>query len=174
MIAYIGHPKPFRSPLTKLLDKLEEKHPIIGGKLADIDALLERAINFILTPISSNVIRVDNHDTWNADYTLAHIIHPILVRLKETKQGAPQVDNEDVPESLRATDEELRQYSIDGTTDPNYFKRYDYILDEMIWAFDFIKNEHKFDYISDDITSEWHRAQNGFNMFGKYYTSLWD
>ena len=52
-------------------------------------------------------VRIDNYDVWNMDVTLAQIILPMLKRLKEVKHGAPKVDNEDVPEHLRATAEDL-------------------------------------------------------------------
>ncbi len=37
------------------------------------------------------------------DYTLSHIVVPMLKQLKETKHGAPFVDDEDVPEELKST-----------------------------------------------------------------------
>jgi len=47
-------------------------------------------------------VHIDSYDVWSADHTLAMIIHPVLVKLKETKHGSPVVDDEDVPENLRA------------------------------------------------------------------------
>jgi hypothetical protein len=76
-------------------------------------------------------IRIDNYDLWNMDHTLALIIHPMLVRLKEIKHGAPGVDNEDVPEELRAE----QQVDDQGKTDNNWHERWDWVLNEMIWAF---------------------------------------
>ena len=49
-------------------------------------------------------IRIDNYDTWNMDSTLALIIVPMLKQLRETKHGAPMVDNEDVPSTMRYDD----------------------------------------------------------------------
>ena len=161
-------------------------------------------------------VKLDPWDTWNADDTLAHIILPILVDLKQTKQGAPNVDPEDVPENLRPGKLEVEQYQKDGTTDALFFKRWNWVLDEMIWAFsehvkDYDEAEGKFhtgniDFKSvpidedgnevdkedaklfrlergPDDTSDFdtegyeawqNRKQNGFRLFGKYYTSLWD
>ena len=48
-------------------------------------------------------VTIDNYDLWNLDNTLAYIIHPALVKLKEIKNGAPKVDDEDVPEHLKST-----------------------------------------------------------------------
>jgi len=36
-------------------------------------------------------IHIDDYDVWNLDHTLASIIHPALIRLKDTKQGYPQL-----------------------------------------------------------------------------------
>ena len=78
---------------------------------------------------------IDDCDTWNLDHSLALIITPALKQLKEKKQGAPFVNNEDVPEELRALGEELHTYSKTGETDEHYFDRWDYVMDEMIFAF---------------------------------------
>lgn len=75
-------------------------------------------------------------DTWNMDHTLALIILPMLKQLKATKHGAPNVDSEDVPEELRMPDGWYENnYNKNGETDPHFFQRWDYVLDEMIWAF---------------------------------------
>jgi len=160
-------------------------------------------------------VHIDPWDSWSADYTLAHIILPVLIDLKRSKHGAPQVDWEDVPRELRPSKEELRAYNKDGTTDALFFKRWDWVLDEMIWAFsehvkDYEEAEGKFwsgehdtvftpidkdgnEVAKDDAKlfrmdkgpndtshydAEGHKAymdrkQNGFRLFGKYYTSLW-
>ena len=79
---------------------------------------------------------IDDSDVWNLDHSLALIIVPALMRLKETKQGAPFVHNEDVPKFLRATEEEIKEHWDGGDTDKNYFVRWDYVMDEMIFAFE--------------------------------------
>jgi hypothetical protein len=58
----------------------------------------------------------------------------MLIQLKETKHGAPWVDDEDVPEELRSTNAPDVKDENDGT-DSLYFKRWDWVLDEMIWVF---------------------------------------
>ena len=80
-------------------------------------------------------VKIDKFDTWNMDVTLAYIIVPMLKQLKEVKHGAPFVDNEDVSDELRASDEDLHTYSKNGETDEHYFDRWDYVMDEMIFAF---------------------------------------
>ena len=78
---------------------------------------------------------IHEYDTWSMDHTLALIALPMLKQLQKTKHGAPNVDWEDVPRELRPSQEELRAYNHDGETDANFFKRWDYVLDEMIFAF---------------------------------------
>ena len=124
-------------------------------------------------------VAIHDYDTWSMDYTLAPIILPMLIQLKETKQGAPQVDWEDVPRELRPSGEDLRAYNKNGETDVHFFDRWDYVLDEMIYAFDCKANKDdvfmRFD-INDKkaMEKEQKRISNGFRLFGKYYESLWD
>tara|TARA_Y100000310_G_scaffold342024_1_gene443385 strand:- start:586 stop:1257 length:672 start_codon:yes stop_codon:yes gene_type:complete len=88
---------------------------------------------------------VHKYDTWSVDSTLAYVIVPILKQFKESTHGAPKVDDEDVPESLKATDTPAGGWDTENNAyhagdfpagvDANHFKRWDYVLDEMIWAF---------------------------------------
>jgi hypothetical protein len=113
-------------------------------------------------------VLVEPHDVWSLDWTLAQIIHPALMMLKQQKNGAPWVDPMDVPEELRPTPEELANYEEDARTDELWFDRFDYILDEMIWAFDQIKQDVNIHSKSDAA-----RINNALRLFGKYYQSLW-
>ena len=113
-------------------------------------------------------VLVEPHDVWSLDWTLAQIIHPGLIMLKSMKNGAPRVDPEDVPEYLRPSAEELAVYKEHGETDELWFDRYDYILDEMIWAFDLIKQD-----VNIYSKAENKRLNNALRLFGKYYQSLW-
>jgi hypothetical protein len=81
-------------------------------------------------------VQVDKWDTWSADYTIGYVALPLLKQLKETKQGAPNVDLEDVPLELWPSSAEQKNYQRNGETDPNFFKRWDYVLGEMIFAFE--------------------------------------
>ena len=85
-----------------------------------------------------NYVKIDKWDTWSMDSTLAHIILPMLKQLKATKHGAPFVDDEDVPEELRSTSAPPKE---DDHVDDNHFKRWDWVLDEMIQAFECKLNE---------------------------------
>jgi len=62
----------------------------------------------------------------------------MLKQLQSEKHGAPFVDDEDVPEELKSTSAPPKENEYD--TDANHFKRWDYVLNEMIFAF-----EHKVD-----------------------------
>jgi len=141
-------------------------------------------------------IRIDNWDTWSMDHTLAHIVVPMLKQLRVTKHGAPTVDDQDVPVHLQSTSAPAKENDWD--VDDNHFKRWDWALDEMIWAF-----EQKLDDCGDDkfythptddekrgksfseqialikVDREgldaWQaRKSNGYRLFGKYYEALWD
>lgn len=79
-------------------------------------------------------VEIHEYDSWSADETLAHIIVPVLKQLKETKHGAPYVDLDDVPKELHPT-EDVSEREI-GYVDSTHFERWDWVLDEMIWAFE--------------------------------------
>ena len=125
-------------------------------------------------------VHIDEWDTWSMDYTLAPIILPMLIQLKAEKHGAPQVDYEDVPKELRPSKKEIDAYKKDGTTDENFFVRWDRVMDEMIYAFDCKANKDevymRFDIATerDAMEKEQKRISNGFRLFGKYYEALWD
>ena len=81
-----------------------------------------------------NYVKIDKWDTWSMDSTLSIIILPMLKQLRATKHGAPTTDDADVPEGLRSTDAPPKEDEWD--VDENWFKRWDWIMDEMIWTFE--------------------------------------
>jgi hypothetical protein len=140
-------------------------------------------------------VRIDNYDVWSMDHTLSHIITPMLQRLKKQKHGSPWVDDEDVPEELRSTAAPPKENEWD--TDDNHEKRWDWVLDEMLWAFEQKQRDNwegdYYTYENDPTNTEmgvfglklvWEdregqkahqaRMSNGFKLFGKYYEALWD
>jgi len=140
-------------------------------------------------------VKIDRYDTWSMDHTLAHIIHPMLIQLKNTKHGAPFTDDEDVPEELSSWKAEPKENEWD--TDSNHFKRWDWILDQMIWSFaqeledddvsQFYDHSESFEQGGDfnerlknikvdreGLKAHQDRKANGFRLFGKYYQNLWD
>ena len=84
-------------------------------------------------------VRIDRYDTWSMDHSLALIILPMLKQIKETKHGSPYVDNEDVPAHMRHT---LRKGDDDYETEDRWIHyKWDWVLNEMIWAFETHLNE---------------------------------
>ena len=83
-----------------------------------------------------NYIKIDHYDTWSMDHTLSPIILPMLKQLKEVKHGSPFVDDEDVPDGLglRSTEAEPKENEWD--IDSNHFARWDWVMTEMIFAFE--------------------------------------
>ena len=148
-------------------------------------------------------VHIDRWDTWSMDHTLAYIVLPMLKQLKETKHGGPFVDLEDVPKELHGKKLTKKQ-KANGEVDDKHFERWDWVLDEMIFAFDSKVNdgwEEQFETGTSDLqwkkledgcsqmvegpnhtkVYDWEgrkayeaRIANGFRLFGKYYQNLWD
>jgi hypothetical protein len=86
-----------------------------------------------------NYVKIDRWDSWNMDSTLADIVLPLLKQLKLKKHGAPCVDDEDVPEHLQSTAAPPKENEYD--IDAYHFQRWDWIMDEMIHAFECKANQ---------------------------------
>ena len=109
-------------------------------------------------------IKIHNYDTYSMDHTLSMIVVPMLENLKLKKKGSPHVDNKDVPSNYRLTKKEE-----DDNMD-KFHERWNYILDEMIYAHRTIID----DSIDIDFDEEIRdRVNNGLRLFGKYYRNLW-
>ena len=185
-------------------DKDYVDHPAWAERVADYLSPISRAIQWVLDLIHPQIdhVRIDRWDTWSMDHTLADIVLPMLRQLKDTKHGAPFTDDEDVPEYLRSHMAQPKEHEWD--IDSLHFMRWDWILDEMIWAFEQkVKDDAEgqfFDhsaYENDHVPiKEWladvnnraskvkydeaghkvwlARKANGFRLFGKYLEALWD
>lgn len=170
---------------------------VVLRKLEDaLQWIYNHSINLILDKRSGQKmkIRIDRYDTWSMDHTLSHIIVPMLKQLRDTKHGSPMVDMIDVPEELRINDVESKEFWDNGYTDPKHHDRWEWVLNEMIFAFeqksrdggwedDYYKYENDPNATfglklvwSDDEGRKAHqeRMTNGFRLFGKYYEALWD
>jgi len=174
--------------------EIDYDEPIIdkwSDRLLPICVAIQKVLDFIHPQI--DYVKIDHYDVWSMDHTLSNIILPMLKKLKETKQGSPMVDDEDVPF-------ELRSYCAwpvdDHDIDDNFHKRWEYVLDEMIWAFEqnvddtsedkfwdhsqAVKSKKVLDNIGkikcdwDGLKAHGERKANGFRLFGKYYQGLWD
>ena len=181
-------------------DKDYVDHPEWVERWAERIEPISTAIRVVLDFIHPRIqyVKIDRWDTWSMDHTLAHIILPMLKQLDKTKHGAPYTNDEDVPEYLRSYMAQPKENEWD--TDSLHFMRWDWILAEMIWAFEQeIKDDDETDfydysecgdekfpwdkdgqYVSkvkvDREGLEAHQARktNGYRLFGKYYEALWD
>lgn len=120
-------------------------------------------------------VKIERQDVWDLFVTLSHIIHPALVRFRNDLTGAPFVDDDDVPDHLKSTNAEPKKNEWD--TDSNHFKRWDYVLDEMIWAFYQYTTDNwemLYPYGSNESKLHEERMNNGVRLFAKYYRNLWD
>ena len=106
-------------------------------------------------------VHIDDFDTWSMDHTLAYIIVPMLKQLKETKQGAPYVYPEDVPAVLRPNKKELTAYTKNGDTDPEFFNRWDWVMGEMIFAFESKHNDWEEQFQSGEHDTHWIELTEG-------------
>ena len=95
-------------------------------------------------------VKIDPWDTWSMDSTLGYIVVPMLKQLKKTKHGAPFVEYHDVPEHLRPTQEELDTLDI-GETDQHWFARWEWVMDEMIFAFESLHNDWEEQFYSGEV-----------------------
>lgn len=143
---------------------------------------LARLLDWIDSKRKDRVIyvKIDDYDVWSMQSTLSFIIIPMLKKLKESQHGAPYTDDSDVPEELRSTSAPPKEKEWD--IDANHFKRWDWILDEMIWAFEqSTVDSHSifYDPVTDTlddtaIRAHGQRMNNGYRLFGRYYQHLWD
>jgi len=112
------------------------EHPEWVDRWSDRLTPISQGIQWVLDRVHPPVkyVKIDYWDTWSMDHTLADIVLPMLRQLKATKHGAPLVEDEDVPEHLRSTAAPAKANEWD--TDDNHFARWDWVLDEMIFAFE--------------------------------------
>jgi hypothetical protein len=155
-----------------------------------VDTFKERKIN----------IRIDDYDIWSMDHTLAMIIVPMLKELSKNKHGAPFIDDEDVPLEFQSISAPVlsEEQKNTGDTDENWFPRWEWVLNEMIWTFEQHSSNWEEQYYSgesdlrfDDgvmkkgpkdtftvdekgVAAHRERMKNGRRLFAKYYEALWD
>jgi hypothetical protein len=136
--------------------EIDYDEPIIdklSNILEPISIALQKFLDLVHPRI--NYVKIDRYDTWSMDSTLAPIILPMLKQLKVTKHGSPQVDLEDVPEHMRTTTTEdwdsqltFDFYNQDPNLEGPHFGKYNnihdrwnYVLDEMIFAFEHLVDD---------------------------------
>lgn len=79
------------------------------------------------TPSRHLKIKIDYMDTISASDTMGMIILPMLKAYREHNTGAPQIDHMDAPKELS-----------------DDFAKWDWVLNEMIFAFDHISGENMY------------------------------
>lgn len=149
-------------------------------------------------------VRIDPYDVWNMDSTLAYIVLPMLEKLRDSKHGSPYVQDEDVPEHLRSTAAPPKEndYDIDDNHHLRWEWVLNEMIfafrtkagDLQDWEDQFCEGKHDFQFKkleggyselikgpNDTFKIDWdgrkkyqERIDNGFRLFGKYYSSLWD
>lgn len=148
------------------LERVEDTVQVIYN--ATINPLIknrERKIN----------VRIDSYDTWNMDNTLAHIILPMLKQIKKNKQGFPFTDDKDVPSHLRSTAAAPKENEWD--TDSNHEARWEWILDEMIYAFECeVDDDWEDQFHTGNIDMQWKKLENGLSEMyhGPSHTHVFD
>ena len=128
-------------------------------------------------------VHIDNHDVWSLDYTLANIIHPALIRLRERVPHfgypTPYFETEAYPEySAQGSFEEI----LDRDAESNYYEeQWMEKLQKMIDAFAMIIDENDdYDKIAhhrddNDKRNGWYRKiDEGLKLFSENYQGLWD
>jgi len=114
--------------------EIDYDEPLIekwANRLQPFSKAYQAVMDFIYPKI--DYVKIDRYDTWSMDHTLADIILPMLKQLNTEKHGAPHVDDEDVPMEVQSWVSPAKdEYDIDG----HHFARWDYVLNEMIFAFE--------------------------------------
>lgn len=87
------------------------------------------------------MVIIDNYDIWNANNTLAMVILPVLKKLRDDKTGTPWVDDEDAPWYYAGKFSTPREDADFSGWDDNCEYRWNYVIDEMIWAFEQLVND---------------------------------
>ena len=119
---------------------------------------ISKGIMWVLDRVHPKIeyVKIDRYDTWSMDHTLAPIILPMLKQLQKTKHGSPSVDDEDVPEGLGLRSTEAVAKENEWDTDENWFKRWDWVMDEMIFAFNCkVDDSWEEAFRSGDIDTVW-------------------
>ena len=124
-------------------------------------------------------IKIDPWDTWNTPETLGTIILPMLKQIREGKYGSPFVDDCYVPDELKSMNAPRCENEWD--TDDNFFKRWEYVLDEIIWSFEQLNIEWEDQYksgVSDTVWVESDEVYEGDTCYemkqGPNHTMIYD
>jgi len=138
-------------------------------------------------------VDIEKWDTYSADHTLSLIIHPLLVKFRDNVLAQGIVPSEFLPtrDVSDLTEEEAAELHarlhVEGS------EKWVGILDKMIWSFYQIKTNYygeksffkevegnpedpdynKFDIDKDGLNDYYEKIDEGAQLFGRYYRSLW-
>lgn len=205
MKVFIGKYKTWIGPyqlanIFKLIGVNDDRCHEIGEMLSN--TWISSFLNWIDSKKKRKIkVKIHDYDVWSMDHTLGTIILPMLLKLKASKHGSPMVDNDDVPEHLRDSELELEEFKNFGKSSDKLHARWDWVVDEMIFAFTMkCEDDWESKFYTDHgessfvdlpngliemkwarepivdrtgITITQTRISNGFRLFGKYYESLW-
>lgn len=87
---------------------------------------------------------VGDDELWSLDFTLAKLIYPRLKAFRETTVSYP--------------------------TNLEDFNEWQDILDKMLYSFEFLASDDKWDNFEKEASKE---IQEGVELFGKYFMHLW-
>jgi len=119
-----------------------------------------------------------DRDLWSLDYTIAKFALPRLIELKKKMHGVPNSMFEELPEGRYEHDAEQVRLAEE---------KWNAVLDEIIFAMDYVANHREYDYHPKKVWpekptkedyAELHevekRVQAGLELFGEHFRSLWD
>ena len=147
-------------------------------------------------------IRIDNYDTWGTDTTLSHIIIPLLKQLRDTTHGYPadfMNDKSDFTDQLFFEGEGFEYPEDSGfekwkETIDKMIWAFEQVIDYN-WEDQYRSGNIEFDCVPCEDSDNWElvkgdgdtseadydgmrkhqeRMQEGFELFGKHFRSLWD
>lgn len=124
----------------------------------DNDSRLQKLLYWIDSRRKRKIkIQIHDYDLLDTTDTLAIVILAVLKKFREVNTHSyATTPNRDAPPRLSG--EEFAE------------ARWHYIVDEMIWAFDYISNKKAYE----GGIKEEKRKDNGLRLFAKYFNHLWD
>jgi hypothetical protein len=155
---YIG---PYQiADLLKHVGVSDDKCHDIGGWMTDNIPGLMRTCEWIESKRKRNIkVNIDYYDVWSLDHTLSMVALPMLKLLKERLHGAGFTDDEDVPDHLKSTAAPAKAHEWD--TDDNHFARWEYVLDEMIFAHAALADgDWEMQFHSGEVDIQWEPTDN--------------
>lgn len=148
-------------------------------------------------------IKIDKYDTWSLDHTLALIIYPALLQLKDNMPGIPADFTEDLDFSNQYSFDFYNETELENNRFQQRVDKWNETLDKMIWAFREIAEdtyEEKYQHGEPDyemidnndgtsgleqrnkdawtdyngIKAHEEKIDEGLMLFAKYFRNLWE